>query len=546
VNTCLITGNIQKSGSSEHNRKRSRSLWLTVLACLGKNRSVQKAEIAILHTPVERGARECVQVGPVPRRAERMIKRDTLHAIMNPRTTIGVLTETEVLQLAIVQGKRVLRSLRLPRYASEVSGLVKSLWQADLTEVWVMSATTLSQTVTCVWFEQVHPHWTTVVHPAPGNPDRPACVLLWPSEGSPHTGRRLALVFPEHDGWGWVLPDAKSLLASVTYLDQVLGRTVADAPELVAHQLLTELTADQPTTSLRASQLELPHLPTSDGVSPPILQSAREFAWMRPLLLAEQRQRYLHKYIHLSLVLEAAMSIYLGAGVPQHSPAGRAYDGRRPGLWRVEAEPAGSLFDGRRLPSCLKGEWMSTPQVQCCRTIGYQVRIREGYAWQEAYPVLQRWATTLWQAAERLQTRPQFFRHVQARANASCTITKLAERGVALLAQGQAAGGWGRPAWWASLVGSSQAALFAQLVRLVRKGTMPVLVAGDALWVVSNDPDPLTAVPGLATARRWQGYSVGYTDPLPLSEEVQAAFRTTGDARHLGQRLDTLARDVFP
>jgi hypothetical protein len=75
---------------------------------------------------------------------------------------------------------------------------------------------------------------------------------------------------------------------------------------------------------------------------------------------------------------------------------------------------------------------------------------------------------------------------------------------------------------------------------------MPVLVAGDALWVVSNDPDPLTAVPGLVTARKWQGYSVGYADPLPLSGEVQAAFRTTDDASHLGQRLDTLARDVFP
>ncbi|HEX9131969.1 MAG TPA: hypothetical protein VF844_06730 [Ktedonobacteraceae bacterium] len=58
---------------------------------------------------------------------------------------------------------------------------------------------------------------------------------------------------------------------------------------------------------------------------------------------------------------------------------------------------------------------------------------------------------------------------------------------------------------------------------------------------MSNDPDPLTAVPGLVTARNWQGYSVGYADPLP--EEVQAAFRATDDASHLGQRLDTLARD---
>jgi hypothetical protein len=485
-------------------------------------------------------------VAPVPRHTERIIKRDTLNIIMNPRTTIGVLTETEVLLVEAGGGKRVLHSLLLPADASELSGLAEFLWQTELSEVWVLPATILSHTVTSPWCEQAHPHWTTVVHPAPGHPERPACVLLWPREGGRSGNRRLALTFPEHAGWGWVLPDAKSLLATVTYLDQVLGRSVADAPALVAPRLLTELTADQPTTSLHASQGALSHLPTSDSISLPILQSAREFAWMRPLLLAEQRQRYLHKYTHLSLALEAAMSVHLGAGVPQHSPTGRAYDGRLPGLWRVEAEPAGSLFDGRRLPSCLEGEWMSTPQVQCCRSIGYQVHIREGYAWPEAHPVLQRWATTLWQAAERLHTRPQLFRHGQARANASSTITRLAELGMALLAQERVAGGWGLPEWWASLVGGSRAAMFAHLVRLVRKGTMPVLVAHDALWVVSNDPDPLTAVPGLATARPWQGYTIGYVDPLPLSGEVQAAFRTTEDASQLAQRLDTLARDVFP
>src|SRR6266700_1329634 len=330
------------------------SLWLTVLACLGKNRSVQKAEIAILHTPVERGAREYVQVDSVPRHTERMIKRDTLNIILNPRTTIGVLTETEVPLVDAVGGKRVLRSLLLPAEASDLSGLAEFLWQAELTEVWVLPTTTHSRTVTCAGLAQVH-HWTTVVHPALGHPERPACVLLWPREGGRSDNRRLALAFPEHSGWGWVLPDAKGLLATVTYLDQVLGRSVADAPELVAPQLLTELTADQPTMSLRASQLELSHLPTSDDMPSPILQGAREFAWMRPLLLAEQRERYLHKYTHLSLALEAAMSVHLGAGMPQHSPTGRAYDGRHPGLWRVEEYTPGAVLPEHRLPGAHPG-----------------------------------------------------------------------------------------------------------------------------------------------------------------------------------------------
>jgi len=240
------------------------------------------------------------------------------------------------------------------------------------------------------------------------------------------------------------------------------------------------------------------------------------------------------------------MGVHLGAGAPQYSSNGRACDDIRPGIWHVSAERAGSLFDGKRLPSCLDGEWMSTPQVKCCRDIGYQVQVREGYYWQESQESLKRWAMTLWQAGERLHTHPQTYRHVQGRANAAHTIKLLAELGVTILAQEKPTGGWSRPDWRAQIIGRSRATLFAHLAGLVRKGTMPVLVDRDALWVVSNDPNPLTAVPDLVTAPRWRGYTVGYEVPLPLSGDVREVFRT---ARHAGQVvmvLDTLAGETFP
>jgi hypothetical protein len=74
---------------------------------------------------------------------------------------------------------------------------------------------------------------------------------------------------------------------------------------------------------------------------------------------------------------------------------------------------------------------------------------------------------------------------------------------------------------------------------------MPVLVDRDALWVVSNDPNPLTAVPGLVVAPRWRGYTVGYEVPLLLSNEVREAFRTAEYAGQVATALDTLAGEVF-
>ena len=76
-------------------------------------------------------------------------------------------------------------------------------------------------------------------------------------------------------------------------------------------------------------------------------------------------------------------------------------------------------------------------------------------------------------------------------------------------------------------------------------GEVPVLIDGDALWVVSNDPNPLTAVPGLLTASRWRGYAVGYPVPLTLTSEIKQALRTI-DSAQLAVTLDTLAYEAMP
>ena len=471
-----------------------------------------------------------------------MIKRENISIrSQNQSATVGVLTDSEVVVADVVQGRRTLRSLPLLSDVTQLSTLLEQLWQSGLTSVWVMPATSLSRTVTCASLEQAGPQWVVVVHPEQREPTRPLSALIWPKGGGQREARRLTLVFPENAGWGWTLADARSLLATVSYLDMVLPRSTVDSPALVAHQLLTDLTHDSFTTSFSSSSLDISARSSSDGTPIPMMESARDVAWMRPLTWMEQRQKYLHKYTHLSHYLEASRTVRLGIGAPQYSANGQACDGNRPGIWRISAEPAGSIFDGKRLPGSLDREWMSTPEVQCCRDIGYRIQVREGYYWPQSQELLRRWATTLWQAGESLYTRPQVYPHVQARTNAARTVKMLTLLGVGIIGQEKASGGWSRPDWWAQIVGCSRAMLFAHLSRLVREGTMPVLVDRDAFWVASNDPNPLAAVPGFVTTQRWRGYSVGYEAPLPLSREVREAFRTAEHASHVAATLDSLA-----
>ena len=74
---------------------------------------------------------------------------------------------------------------------------------------------------------------------------------------------------------------------------------------------------------------------------------------------------------------------------------------------------------------------------------------------------------------------------------------------------------------------------------------MPVLIHEDAFWVVSADPNPLTAVPGLLSNQRWNGFTAGYDVPLFLSKEVQDLFLGREPVDQVVSRLDSLSGEIF-
>ena len=65
----------------------------------------------------------------------RMIKRETLSSLMNPHTAFGVLTDSEMLLVDVVQNRRVLSARLLPSDSSELSDLLMYLWDTRLSTV---------------------------------------------------------------------------------------------------------------------------------------------------------------------------------------------------------------------------------------------------------------------------------------------------------------------------------------------------------------------------------------------------------------------------
>ena len=459
---------------------------------------------------------------------------------MNPNTISGVLTDTDFLLLGTAGGKRTLQSIPVPSQISNLGTLFQQAVLAGLSSVWVLPGTRFSRDINRSLLEEVNSVWEVVAIPGQLDPARPVYAQVWRKLPTGRQGPILSLTFPEYGGWNWQLPDAASLLATLTYLEHTLDMSVSYSSEQLALDLLKNLTIEANPSWTCPPTIDLRTLPTGDDQTVPIRESAQPVVWMRPLTITEWRMKYLHKFEHNGLDLEVCTEVQLGVGNPLYSRNGRAYDGKLPGIWRVKAETAGSIFDGKHLPSCLHGEWMSTPEVKCCADIAYSVEVLEGYYWPESHRTLESWTTTLSRARQRLTMHSTPYRHTQARTNTSHTISTISRLTIEQLINEEAPTTLYRPDWWAQIIGQSRANMFAHLGNLVRRGSMPVLIDKHALWFASNDPNPLTAVPGALAPD--EGFKTAYSAPLTLSREIKEAFRTMNCADKLAMMLDAEAK----
>src|SRR6266700_2448738 len=195
---------------------------------------------------------KCYQPARLQENRECM-NREALSPLRTPALPTGVLTDHELLLGGMVGGKPVLQAHLLPWEARTLEGLLNYLWEQEVTTVWVLPTAKLSHEITATRLEQESGQWITLIHAPSITSERPSSAVFFPRGSRSAVGRRMTLAFPAHAGWNWQLPDALSLLATVTYLEQLLSRQVVDTPQQCAAQVLGERTSREPVSELRAS-----------------------------------------------------------------------------------------------------------------------------------------------------------------------------------------------------------------------------------------------------------------------------------------------------
>src|SRR2546421_3385377 len=213
---------------------------------------------------------------------------------MNPNTISGVLTDTDFLLLGAAGGKRTLQSIPVPPQVNNLGTLFQQAVLAGLSLLWVMPGSKFSRDLSRPLLEEVNSVWEVTVTSSQLDPQRPVYAQVWRKLPAGRQGPILSLTFPEYAGWNWQLPDAATLLATLTYLEHTLGTSVSYSPRQLALDLLKSMTIDANPSWTRPPTIDLHTLATRDGQILPIRESAQPVIWMRPLTVTEWRMNYLH------------------------------------------------------------------------------------------------------------------------------------------------------------------------------------------------------------------------------------------------------------
>lgn len=257
-------------------------------------------------------------------------------------------------------------------------------------------------------------------------------------------------------------------------------------------------------------------------------------SFKRALTADECKKKYLHVYDKSAQFLRACTGVELGVGTPLYigssTECQRLFKERVPGLWQVTAN----------------GEtaWIWTPLVHYWRRCGVSVVFHDAYIWQEHHTILRDWGTYLWNVRKA----------VAGDSRAKGTNKKFYTQGLGWLRMREEKNrdvhdDLFRPDWHETLKEHAFCLIRYKVDALRAKGYDACWCNVDEIGFLSDEIDPLKAIPGLATAEAEAeaepgGFTSKYGGAILVTDEVLAAFdesTTYGDAQkilyHAGQEV---------
>ncbi len=320
----------------------------------------------------------------------------------------------------------------------------------------------------------------------------------------------MSLVFPlydEHAVWG-LDTDGATLLAGLLAYAQAVGAPYYRSPGRTGTDLLQELGKRG-----ASSQREFPErLPAPARQA----ETVTELSWLRTLAPAEREKTYLHSYDKNAQWLSAAGVVELGlSGIEERrDPAGTLpFDKKLPGYWLARIAGA-------------EEQWVCTPTVAWALERGQSVAITEAHVWTAHSRAMETWYERLRGARTALydDTTPAgrlalgALKYTYALTISGFNSSWNKEKRSPLY----------RPDWRHAILAQANANLSRALHKMDVAGYTPVAVYKDAVYLLSDEPDPIKACPPSVTLGTGLGHFKVQDAAIPLDRVLPAFDGTRG------------------
>lgn len=324
--------------------------------------------------------------------------------------------------------------------------------------------------------------------------------------------------FAGRGDWAWEIDKPVDILATIAYLEEVLCVPVEWSPGHIGTELVRLLNRNEKRAGWVAeTNLDLNALPGN-----PFKHNAGDLKWKSDLLANFMVGMYLHQYDKRSGYLSACPGVYVGAGEPMHVLGD--CDTTLPGIYRVSLDKRESMFDDIFLPPIATSEWVTHDILNFAKAQGYGVMVHEAHQWTEKHRTLESYAKKLWESRRVFRDGADRFPHQLGRFNAENTM-----KAIALVAVGkfgsEKTSHFLRPDWWAIVVDKMRENVLRNIAKYAALGYTPALIYSDAVYYISEDSNPRTAIPGIMDRENeLGGYKCEAT--WKVTPELIEAFRT--------------------
>lgn len=383
--------------------------------------------------------------------------------------------------------------LRVYNPVSSISNLNTTMVDHDIDCLWIMPTCEFSN-VSPLFFESMNSDsW----HKSVSAKEDTVMSVTFYRRGTGHYEKERRLFFPGNRQWCsdahnrgyWLLYTPYDLLDTVMYICKELPDVdIIYGPGSVGLSLFKLLNKHHVLEPIQ-QQLPLSY----------IHQAVRDYEWIRKLMDYELCMMYVHCYDKNGQYNGAASSVSLGNGTPVHVAPDK-YNKKSTALWHYRIRSVDNTeYNGVTLPCPLDKEkhLASTDLIQTAIDLGVDVEIVEGFLWEESGLYMRKWGETLWHGRSVFSQLSEEYSNNVARINAHYTFKQISNETI-----GKFRSQYSRELFridWGILVPQKARATITRTVEKYVKShkIYPVVVRLDAIIIVSNEPDPALAVPGI-------------------------------------------------